>query len=332
MWYTRLVVRQAEGDTFLWQRRGSAPTIDATYGDPRLAEIRAAARAGDAGKWPLIRERLAAAADAEDLTFLVEGMATVSGAERWIGEVVAAAPDDPLALLVSGARHIAWAWHARGGDAALSVPEPQRRLFRARLESAEEHLREVAEREPLWAAPRYFLQISGRGLDAGQESAERRFEATRSRAPGHAAAHREWVRQLSRTWGGSPERMHAFAREAMLAAPAGGPLGELVALAHLEEWVDRGADPESGYLGSPGVLAALHEAAARSVFHPAFVRHRDWTLPFNTFAMAFSLAADPAARPLFRTLKNRATPTPWHHLDPRSPLVPYLAHRTRTLR
>jgi hypothetical protein len=125
--------------------------------------------------------------------------------------------------------------------------------------------------------------------------------------------------------------MHAFARESMLAAPEGSPLGELVATAYLEEWLDIGGDPESVFMTRPAVLRALHEAAARSVHHPAFARRLDWPLTFNTFAMAFALAADPhSARPLFKALgKAGATDFPWRYLDPRSPLVPYLAWRTR---
>jgi hypothetical protein len=332
-WYSRLTVRRAEGEQFLFHRK-RVPAIDRSYGDPRLAAVRAAALEGGAEKWPLIRAHLAAAADDEDLTFLVEGLRSVAGVERWIGDVIAAVPGDPLPALVSGARHIEWAWHARTPFQAQDVSEGQWKLFRARLETAEEHLFAAVEREPSSAAPRYFLQISGRGLEVGPEVADRRFEATCQRAPGHAAAHRQHLQQLCRKWGGSHERMHAFARESMLAAPEGSPQGELVAMAHLEEWLDIGGDPDSAYLTSSRVVGALHEAAQRSVFHPAFVRSRDWTLGFNTFAMAFALAGEyHLARSLFRTLGNSgATETPWRYIDGRSPLVPYLEWRTRVSR
>ncbi|MYS23459.1 hypothetical protein GA0115240_15265 [Streptomyces sp. DvalAA-14] len=329
-WKSRLTVRQAEGDRFVWKRRPT-PVLDLSYGDLRLAAVREAAGRGTAEQWPVIRAHLAAARDGEDLTFLVEGLRTAWGVERWIGEVIAAEPGDPLPRLVSAARHIGWAWHARGESDA--VPDRQRKLFRARLETAEEQLFAVVEREPSWAAPWYFLQISGRGLEVGPQEADRRFEAACRRAPGHLAAHREHLQQLSRKWGGSHERMHAFAREAMLAAPGGSALGELVAMAHLEEWLSLGGDPESLQLSSPQVVGALHEAADRSVRHPAFVRQRDWTITFNVFAMAFALAGDHrAAQPLFRVLGKRVTETPWKYLDGRSPLVPYLRWRSRVAR
>ncbi|WNI17941.1 hypothetical protein [Actinacidiphila sp. ITFR-21] len=331
-WTSRLRVRQAEGDRFLRPRR-RAPAIDPSFGDPRRAGIRAAAREG-AERWPEIRGRLAAAAaDGEDLSFLVEGLQDVAGVERWIGDVIAADPGDPLPLLVSGARHVGWAWHARTGFEARHVSEGQWELFHARLGTAEGQLLEAAEREPAWAAPWYFLQMSGRGLQVGPEVAEYRFEAVCRRAPGHAAAYRQHLQQLCRKWGGSHRQMHAFARASMLAAPEGGRLGELVALAHLEEWLSLGGDPESVYLGGARVLGELYEAAGRSVFHPAFARDRDWALAFNAFAMAFAMAGDHgAARRLFRALGNRATERPWLYLDGRSPLVPFLAWRARVNR
>ena len=330
-WTSRLTVRLPEGDRFLFRRRPSAG-IDRSFGDERLAALRAAAREG-AGQWPRIRAALDRAADAEDLTFLVEGLRTIAGLERWIGDVVAAEPGDAMPLLVSGARHVGWAWHARTGPAADQVSDEQWARFRGRLEIAEEQLLAAAEAASSWAAPWYFLQVTGRGLESGPEIAGQRFAAACRRAPGHLAAHRERLQQLSPKWGGSREGMHAFARRSMLAAPIGSPLGELVATGYLEEWLERGGDPESVFMGGGPVLRALHEAADRSVRHRAFVRRRDWPQTFNTFAMAFALAGDnAAARPLFRALGNRATEMPWRHLDPRSPLVAFLEWRSRVNR
>ncbi|MBY8883119.1 hypothetical protein, partial [Actinacidiphila acidipaludis] len=321
---------------FLFRRRPSVG-IDPSFGDERLAALRAAAREG-ARRWPEIRTALSGAQDPEDLTFLVEGLRSVAGLERWIGEVIAAEPDEPLPLLVSGARHVGWAWHARSGLAARYVSDEQWALFRGRLETAQEQLLAAAESAPDLAAPWYFLQITARGLRAGANRAgadveEQRFTAACRHAPGHLAAHRERLLQLTPAWGGSREEMHGFARRSMLAAPAGSPLGELVAAAFLEEWLDRGGDPESVYMRSGQVLGALHEAADRSVRQQSFVRERDWPLTFNTFAMAFALAGDEvAARPLFRAIGDRATEMPWRYLDDRSPLVPFLEWRSRVNR
>lgn len=329
VWRRLLQVRQPEGDTFLLRRnRGAA--IDRSYGDPRLAEMREAALLGGAERWPDIRGHLAHAEGHEDLTFLVEGVQDIARVEEWTAELVAADPDDTLALLVSGARHVEWAWQARGRYGASSVSEDQWKVFRERLLVAEAQLFEVAEREPSWATPWYFLQVCGRGLQVGQEVAERRFEATCRRAPGHVAAHRQHLQQLCAKWGGSQERMHAFARDASLAAPDGSGLGQLVAQAHLEDWLEAGGDPDSTALHAPDVVRALHEAGARSVHHPAFVRHGDWAVGVNTFALAFSLAGEnEAARAMFRMVHKLPTEMPWRYLDGRSPVVPFLAWRAR---
>jgi hypothetical protein len=431
-WASLLSAHAPEGETYLLRRRRSR-AIDASYGDRRLAEIRAAATAASAAAgaagphpkragakragatrvtgakgaragrgsaaeaadgvgadaWPGIRAVLAAAEDDEDLAFLVRGLQSVPDVERWIGDAVAADPDDPLPLLVSGARLLARSGYA-GVRRPPQVTGQQAEIARVRLENAEEQLFEVAEREPDWAAPWYFLMASaGAGTRSGaaagaRETAARRFAAVVRRVPGHAAAHRLRLAQLSPAWPGAgavastdasadtwtgatatePEQapdapvdvstdmstdvsaagtadgthagdpyrtMHAFARRAMLDAPEGSRLGELVALAHLEQWRDLGADPDSPYLTGEAVVAALREAAVRSVLHPAFERRADWALAANAFAMAFALAGDHVpARTLFTLLgPHRATESPWHLLDERSPLVAFRAWRAR---
>lgn len=309
--------------------RSTTPRVDPAYGDPELAEVRAAAAAG---RWPEVRAHLTAAAesgDGEQLTWLAEGVMLTAGAELWLPDAVAAEPDSPLPLLLTGARHIEWAWEARTRKMAKYVSEEQFRTFHARLRIAEDQLYEVAERAPDWAAPWYFLQITARGLQVGQQAAARRFEAAVRRRPGHPAAHRQQLQQLCRKWGGSHEAMHAFARASMLAAPEGSPLGELVAVAHLEQWLDE-EDDNPGYLRRSSVVLSLYEAAERSVHHPDYVRHRDWTRGFNTFAMAFAQAGEAdAAADLFRVLDGRVTEFPWMYLDGQDPTAPFGSLRAR---
>ncbi|WUH91422.1 hypothetical protein OG900_15790 [Streptomyces sp. NBC_00433] len=320
-----------EAGTLLGKLRGRrVPVIDRSFGDPRLARMQAAAKDGGAEQWPPVRATLAAARGHEDLTFLVAGIMDTAGVERWTADVLAGRPDDTLALLVSGARHVGWAWQARGGYSASSVPEAQWKLFQERLVIAEERLLDVAEREPDWAAPWYFLQACGRGMQVDLDAAESRFAATCRRAPGHVAAHSQHLQQVSKKWGGSHERMFAFAREAARTAPDGSGLGQLVAMAHLEMWADASGDPDSRVLHDPAVVRELHAAAALSVHHPAYVRERDWAVGVNTFAMAFALAGEEAAaRVMFRSVGNRVTTTPWQYLNGQSPVVPFLAWRER---
>jgi hypothetical protein len=334
-----LIRRRTDGESTrpVWPRRPRAALarVDLSFGDPRLAALREAAAAG---RWPEIRALLDGAVhsgDCEELTWLVEGLMMVAGSERWLGEVTRAEPRDPLALLVSGARHVEWAWEARTRQRAQNVSREQFEVFHARLRAAEDLLYEVAEAVPEWVAPWYFLQISGRGLQVGPQVAARRFEASVRRCPAHLAAHRQHLQQICRKWGGSHEEMHAFAREAMLAVPPGGTLGELVAVAHLEHWLDLqddSADMEGGrgteYLRGADVIVSLYEAAERSVHHPDYPRRRDWTRGFNTFAMAFALAGErEAAADLFRVLDGSVTEFPWMYLDGRDPAAPFRGWR-----
>lgn len=294
-----------------------APRVDADSWDPGLALLRAAAARRD---WPALREGLAAVPDGQERTWVLGRVADVAGIEGWIPAVVEAEPDSALALLVSGARKVTWAWEARTGARAQHVSRQRFQSFHERLRDAEEDLYEVAEREPDWVAPWYFLQMSGRGLEVGQETSRRRFEAAAGRCPDHLGAHQQQLQQLCAKWGGSHETMHAFARTSMLTGARGGALGELVALAHLEHWLDLDAGEDAAYIRRPDVVAELHEAADRSVRHPAHGRPRDWLSTYNTFAMAFSLAGEKkAAAELFDAVEGRVTEFPWQYIDGANP-------------
>ncbi|WP_263107120.1 hypothetical protein [Kitasatospora sp. DSM 101779] len=292
---------------------GAGPAVDPAYGDEGLRGLHARAAAGD---WPAVRAGLDAVEDEADRTWLIAQLAETAGSETWLAAAVAAEPDDALPLLLAGARQVSWAWEARTGARAQHVSREQWQVFGERLEKAEEQLYAVAEREPGWLAPWYFLQISARGASLGPDVARYRFEAALRRRPDHLGSHRQRLQQLCRKWGGSHEEMHDFARTAMLAAPEGSPLGELVALAHVEHWLDLDSGDDRAYITRQAVRDQLHEAAERSVLHQAHVRGRGWRSAYNTFAMAFSLAGQPAAANLlFREIGDTVTEFPWAYLN-----------------
>ncbi|MET9554329.1 hypothetical protein [Streptomyces sp. NPDC006645] len=288
------------------------PRVDADSWDPDLAGMRVAAVRRD---WADLRGRLGKIPDGQERSWLLGRVAGVDGIERWIPAVIEAEPDSALALLVSGARRVSWAWEARTAARAEHVSREQFQTFHERLRVAEEELYEVAEREPGWVAPWYFLQMSGRGLQVGQETARLRFEAAVGRCPEHMGAHQQQLQQMCAKWGGSHEEAHGFARTAMLKGSEGGPLGELVALAHLEHWLELEDGADTAYIRRPDVVAELHEAADRSVRHPAHGRPRGWLHTYNSFAMAFSLAGEKkAAAELFHAIEGRVTEFPWQYL------------------
>ncbi|WP_431947508.1 hypothetical protein [Actinacidiphila sp. bgisy167] len=308
-----------------WAPRPPA-RVDPALGEPALARLRTSAAAAD---WPAVKEQLSAVTDGWELSWLVDNALDVGGYERWLPKVVEAEPECGTALLVAGARQVQWAWEARTRARASQVSQEQFRVFHERLEAAEDLLYRAAEREPESAAPWYFLQRSGRGLGVGADLARLRFEATVRRCPGHLGAHLERLQQVCRKWGGSYEEMHAFARESMLGAPEGSALGVLVAVAHLEHWLDLEPGRDSAYILSDAVAEQLHEAADRSVRHPAFGRPTGWAHVLNTFAMSFSLTGEnPSAAAVFAALGGLVTADPWEYLDSADPRVPYRAMRS----
>jgi hypothetical protein len=318
------------GGSVSWLKRwGPRPMarLDPAVGDPGLAELRKAAKAKD---WAGMRGRLEAVPDGWDRTWLLVHAVKVAGIEGWIPEAIAAEPESALAVLVSGARQIEWAWEARTGARAQHVSRERFEAFHERLRVAEALLYDVAEREPEWVAPWYFLQVAGRGLQVGPEIARLRFEASVRRCPGHPGAHRQQLQQVCHKWGGSHEQMHAFARESMLSAPEGSALGELVAIAHLEQWLDQDEDGAGhSYMYQDDVAEQLREAAERSIWHPDFGRPRGWIETYNTFAMAFSLAGEKkAAAELFPAIGGIVTPFPWQYINGADPTVPFRALRS----
>jgi len=293
--------------------RGAGPALDPSCGDAELAVMLRQAEAGD---WAGLRAGLTAVDDAADLTWMLAALADVKGVETWIPEAIAAEPDSALPLLLSGARHVSWGWEARTKASAKHVSREQWEVFGQRLAVAEEQLYEVAEREPDWLGPWYFLQISGRGTSIERPAGRYRFEAALRRCPGHLGSHKQRLQQVCAKWGGSHEEMHEFARGAMLSAPEGSPLGELVALAHLERWLELDYGQDQAYLRRPEVVAELHEALERSILHPAYQRPRNWKAQYNTFAMVFSVIQDKqTARPLFEAVGDTVTESPWHYLS-----------------
>ncbi|MFB6828513.1 hypothetical protein [Streptomyces hydrogenans] len=300
--------------------------IDEGAGDPDVRRVREAAGAAD---WATVRDVLDARPESEDRTGLLWAAGDVAGTERWIADVVAADPGAPLPRLVAAVRHIGWAWEARTAASARHVSREQFRVFHERLDTAETWLYEVAESEPGWTSPWYGLQITGRGLQVGQDVARRRFEATVRRDPHHLGAHQQQLQQVCEKWSGSHEEMHAFARTAAFGAPGGTPLGQLVAHAHLEHWLALDSGPDARYIGQPQVIASLHEAADHSIRHRDFTVGRGGLQALNAFAMAFSLAGDHrAARECFQATEGRVTESPWYYLDGDDPAKAFSKHRS----
>ncbi|MFC1421084.1 hypothetical protein [Streptacidiphilus cavernicola] len=284
--------------------------IDPSYGDPELAALRKAAAGWDWAAAEAILRPCRERGDHARLTWLVNSIDDIGG--EFLLTLPEQHPDNPLALTVAGARHVAWAWEARTGARASQVSQEMFRVFHDRLRTAETHLYAAIEADPESATPWCFLTTTSRGLQHGHEVTRRRFDAGVRRAPHHVALHASLLQQICLKWSGSHEQMHDFARQSLAQAPPGSAMGMLTATAHLEHWLDLPKGEDAAYIRRADVRAELTAAAAASVLHPAFAPSESPCAALNSFAMAFWLTGDRAtAGELFRRIGDRPTSLPW---------------------
>ncbi|MEU0910033.1 hypothetical protein [Streptomyces althioticus] len=277
-------------------------------GDRRVLAL---VEAADAGDWEDVKEALAPFDPGRD-HLVVDEIAKVDGVEDWIGRAVEEDKEHrATALLISGARHVQWGWEARTAARAAHVTEEQWRLFHERLRIAERHLFEAAELRPDWVTPWHRLLTSARGMSLGPAVADVRFDAALRREPLDFECHLDRLTQLQPRWGGEPGRALAFAREAFAGAPDGHRLGALVAMAHIENWVE---SDDGSCLDTAEVQEELRTAARRSILHPAYVRRPGWQYDFSMFAMALSLSGEGVAcGRVFHELDGAWTEWPWSY-------------------
>ncbi len=277
------------------------------------ARVLALVEAADAGDWEAVKAALVPFDLGRDHQVLGE-LADLDGVQDWIGRAVEEDKEHrATALLISGTRHISWGWEARTAARAVNVTQEQWRVFHERLQIAEEQLLEAAELRPDWVTPWRRLLTSGRGMSLGPAVNETRRDAALRRDPLDLETHLEWVSQLQPRWGGEPGQALAFARDALARAPQGHPLGCVVAMAHIEDWVES----DSGdCLETPEIQAELRAAADHSILHPAYARRLGWQHDFNMFAMALSLAGERhTVRRVFQTLDGAYTEWPWGYFS-----------------
>ncbi|WP_399882670.1 hypothetical protein ACGH7X_06975 [Streptomyces sp. BBFR51] len=290
------------------RRKNGTYTVRA-LGDARVLAL---VEAADAGDWEAVKAALVPFDLGSDHQVLGE-LADLDGVQDWIGRAAEEDGDHrATALLISGARHIAWGWEARTAERAANVTQEQWRVFHERLEVAEEHLLRAAELRPAWVTPWRRLLTSGRGMSLGDTVNRTRRDAALRRDPLDLETHVEWVSQLQPRWGGRPGQAMTYAREAFTRAPEGHRLGCVVAMAHIEDWVE--SDSQS-CLDLPYIQAELREAARHSILHPAYERRPGWQHDFNVFAMALSLASESVVAPrVFHALDGAYTSWPWGYM------------------
>jgi hypothetical protein len=288
------------------------PPIDPARGDEAgrllLGELQG-------GNWQAARDLLDRVDDPDDRYFYVTLCADRRGRPDWLDAWVAAEPKAVTPLLVRGAQATFWAWEARGTAPAEAVGSATFKTFWERLELAEADLREAAARDVADPTALAFLVRTCRGLELGLEELTTRFQRVVTRHPWHRGAHGQMVQGLSDNWGGSHELMLSFAREAAAGSPGGSDVPAALAEAHIERYLAIDEQHRHGrYFQDPEVLAELHDAAERSVWHPAWRPRPGWPREHNLFAFCFALGGDHvAAARHFDAVGDLVTTDPWEH-------------------
>ncbi|GAA2593217.1 hypothetical protein GCM10010435_85230 [Winogradskya consettensis] len=292
----------------------AAPTIvfDPTFGDPTARSLIAAA---DNGDWKYARDVLTATTDSNIRAFLLGVLCDRQGPQPWIDQWVAAEPHSALPFLVKGSHAAGWAWQARGNGGADTVSQEQFAVFFRRLKVAEDALDDAIARDPDNPIAWTELIHTAVGRQLGLEEAERRFEQVIARNRWHRGAYHVLLQQKCAKWGGSDELALDFARRTVAAMPDGNPLGTLIAWAHFEIAAQISGED---YLARPEVVAEVHAAANRSIFHPAFPRTPGFQSSFGIFAIAFGGGGEArAAQSCFDAIGDYPSEQPWSYLgDP----------------
>jgi hypothetical protein len=297
-------------------RAMSQPTdvvLDRAAVYPETAALKAALARRD---WPGCRAVLDAAGPPER-TGLIRAVAEEPGLESFLRPVLAANPADGAASALLGAHLIDVGWKIRTGASAQYVSQEQFGAFRDWLRKAEQVLIDGAAHNPkdpaIWTA----RITSARGLQLGIAESRRRHDRLMIADPHHLPGQLQLLQILCPKWSGTWDQVHQFAREAMQAAPPGGPHAVLVAEAHIEHVFDGNNRSDMlGHLGNEQVRAEIYQAAQRSIWHPDFRRGYGWLEALSTFALLFMLLDDQrAAASVFTALGNMGTRHPWTYVN-----------------
>jgi len=295
-----------------------------------LAPLRTAAANGD---WGATRAFFADLDSAEMVTFAADVLGDTAGVETYLEQAAADAPADPLPRTLLAWRYIHLGWETRGRAAATHVTPEQFDQFHTLLRKAERILIEVCAEQPDSAPAWTARLLTARGLGLGLSEARRRYDRLSAHHPHHYPAQTQLLQQVCPKWGGSWEAAHGLAQECASAAPDGSHAGALVALAHLERWVDLDGAALKAYLRDVSVRNDLRSAARISVLHHDYRPGWHWIDAHSAFAMAFSLGGHfEDAAPHFAALGDRAAEFPWRYLhDPKAAFVEYRTSALATL-
>lgn len=287
------------------------PPVDALLGDPDAYHFR---RELDEGRWQEYHDFLTALPDSRQRDFYLLNLIPKGGPRPWVDEWAAARSSSALPLVFRGRGKSQWAWEARGGGRANTVKEDSWPLFHQRLVGADRDFAQAAaadENDPLPHAHSIWVAM---GLSLGQDEVRRRYAEVERREHLNGAAGVAMIQATARKWGGSHEGMFQFARSVSAQAPEGHSAHKLIALAHLEQWLDLPRERQPTYFHHEAVKAEIRAAADRSVRSALYPGGLLDPVDRNPFAMCFYLMRDYEAQLVqMRLIGPHITAAPWQY-------------------
>jgi hypothetical protein len=269
----------------------------------------------DEGRWQEYHDFLVALPDTRHRDFYLQNLIPKGGPRPWVGEWAAARPESALPLIFRGRGKTTWAWEARGNGRAKTVKEDAWPVFHQRLVDADRDLARAAAIDATNPLPHAHSIWVAMGLSLGQVEVQRRYAEVERREKLNGAAGVAMVQATARKWGGSHEGMFEFARSVSARAQEGHSAHKLVALAHIERWLDLPKEQRPTYFHNEAVKAEIRAAADRSVRSPLYAYGLFEPLDRNPFTMCFYLMRDYEEQlEQMRLIGPHITGSPWGYL------------------
>lgn len=326
--------RKAAPPTAAAQPQRQGPPVEDLGGDAIAYHFRAELAAG---RWQEFHDFLESSREWDSRAFYVARLSKISGRPGWLDEWSAARPASPLPVLFRGAHGIHWAWEVRGMRRANTVQSDAWPVFFARLTDADRDLAQAAGLDDVDPTPHALGIRVALGLSLPQAERGRRFNEAVRRHPWHREAHTLMIQALSLKWSGSHEAMFEFARWASAHAPEGHSVHKVIAMAHLERWLELAREPDGGeerqraYFLGELVREEVYRAAYRSVRSASYATSLYAPADRNVFAMCFALMRDYGAQlEQMRLIGPLIQAIPWQYQG--DPGLVYEQARARALR
>ncbi|BCJ38021.1 hypothetical protein Athai_55240 [Actinocatenispora thailandica] len=287
------------------------PSTDAAVAYPKLRTLRRAIADSNGGAAIAFID---AEPDPTGRTFVLRYAAGLDGALPVAAEQHARRPDDPTAAALYAATLIEAGWQIRSGRRAREVSTEQFHGLHDHLRRAEQILIDRTAADPDDATAWVLRLITARGLELGANECRRRYDRSVAAQPHNLPAQQQFLQQLCPKWTGTFDEVHEFARQCWLASPPGSPNGFLVAIGHLERWLELG-DAGGAHLRQQSVHDEVVQAAEHSVWYRGADTGFYGLTAHSTFAMYFSLVDDRAAAARhFAACGGAISELPWAYL------------------